>query len=1135
MASRTIYTSRPLLNAEFKYPSNYQSTTKYNLLTFVPVSLLSQFKKVANIYFLCTAVLQSWPAVSPLDPFSAIAPLVFVLTVSMTREGVEDYLRYKSDKETNSTPVLIYDERFTKKTFKDVQVGDVIMIEKDEVFPADLILLTACNENGVAFIETSTLDGEKNLKPRNSLPSTMQLDDLHRWKDEFKIECEGPNPKIYSFSGKIWNDGKVESLDKNNLLLGGAFLRNTTKVIGVVIYTGTETKLRQNLMAKTSKESKVEKRVNRYILIIIFVQFCLCLTAAVGCYLFLDANRHDHKYIRGLGNSNGVQATLTYFTYFLLLNTMLPISLTITLELLKVFQGYFMQSDLEMYSELRDRPCKVSSYNITEELGMVQHIFSDKTGTLTCNRMEFKFCSVGNKVYGDRKFLHDLDYVSMATYSTREIIFTFEIKDILNDTFSKSGFEQALSYKFQFKSLTLSRQDQLLNWFLRCLAICHECMVEYDDKILKYVGQSPDEITLVDAARQIGIEYNNIHKNIITLKITALGGKAFSEKYEKICVNEFDSDRKRNSVLVKDLKHGRVLLFVKGADNVIRSRLSKNNSKDYVDKIDKDLIEYSNRGLRTLLIAMRIVDADEFEVWKGKFDRASTDIDNRQELLNRLAEEIEVDLILLGCTAVEDALQAEVPSTIRSILKAGIKLWMLTGDKLETAINIGKTCGLISNHTKVLSCSESDLSKCQSLLSLYQKKSERHYKKSRELALVIEGSSLEIILFDHKDPEKIAKYPEYSSNPQTSDLAHSCRLLFLEISSKCASVICCRVTPGQKREVVRLMKQEQGCISLAVGDGANDVSMILEADVGVGIYGEEGMQAIQASDYGIGEFRFLWELLLVHGRFNYLRVSEMILYFFYKNIVFTIPQFLYAFYCGFSGKSVYDDWYISLYNTIFTAAPLMSRALFEKDIMIPKRLSIETEEDSMIRGLVPCVYGLGRDNEIFTGKNFTIWVVTGFFHSLIVFFIPLYAVQAGIIDSAGHNADFWVFSITSFTCIVFLVNVRIALYSRVWTTLHIVSIVVLSIVLYLLFMVTYDYVSPTAARGSVVQIYSTPYFYVILITILILSFVFDGGILISRRILRPSKSEVLSEYSINSFQKKQLNRAIAKSEGLTIN
>ena len=863
-------------------------------------------------------------------------------------------------------------------------------------------------------------------------------------------------------------------------------------------------------MDKSSKQSKIEQRVNKYIIFIMLMQFSLCLITGIGSWFFIRDEAGEHKYLRGLDYSATVQGVLSYFTYFLLLNTMLPISLIVSLELLKVSQGYFMANDTEMYSSLRDRTCKVSSYSITEELGMIQHIFSDKTGTLTCNRMEFKFCSIGNKVYGDQRFFQDLNFTSESSYSTREIIFTFNTKAIVNDLFSKTHSNQKLQYPI---GLGVEYQEQLLEVFVKCMALCHECLIDYEGGVLKYIGQSPDEITLVDAARHIGFEYNSIKNNIITLKVIPIGVDDCEEKYERLCLMEFDSDRKRNSIIVRNVDTGDIIMYIKGADNVIRTRLHNSNSQKYIEKIDEDLVNYSRRGLRTLLLAYKLIPQHEFQDWKRRFDLANLSIDNRQGRINDLAEEIETDLFLLGCTAVEDALQDEVPATIKSIIQAGIKMWMLTGDKLETAINIGKTCGLLDQETKVFTCSENNLEKCSEILIGIARKS----KQVANSALVIEGSSLEIVLYDHKDKEKVQKYPIYSSSTEASELAKNCRMRFIEIAGQCSTLICCRVTPGQKREVVKLMKKETKCISLAIGDGANDVSMILEADVGIGIYGEEGAQAIQACDYGLGEFKFLWELLLVHGRYNYMRVSEMILYFFYKNMVFTMPQFFFGFYCGFSGKSVYDDWYITLYNMAFTALPLMTRAFFEKDILIPKRNQIVTYEDRAIRALTPLVYSLGRNNEIFTSKMFLIWFCTGIFHSCLVFFIPLYSVQAGVIDGNGHNADFWVFSITSFTCVIFIVNLKLALHTRLWNRIHILSISILSIGLYVIFMIIYDIYSPTPSRGSVLQIISTPYFYVIIIVVVALVFICDGGVRIFTRSIGPTKSELLMDYSIQHF------------------
>ena len=472
-------------------------------------------------------------------------------------------------------------------------------------------MLTSCNDSGTAYIETSTLDGEKNLKPRQSLAATSGLNDRSNFDFSFKIECENPNPKIYHFLGNIEINNQKHSLDKTQLLLGGAYLRNTPSVIGVAIYTGPDTKLRQNLMTKTSKQSKIEAKVNKYILFILFFQFLMCVAAGLGSKNFISSEASSKKYLRGLDYSANVQGLLTYFTYFLLLNTMLPISLIISLELIKVAQGYFMQNDIEMYSVIRDKTCKVSTYTITEELGMIQHIFSDKTGTLTCNRMEFKFCSIGNKIYGDLKFLQDLNFTSEVSYSTREIIFTFNVKEIMNDLFAKSNSSQLLLHSIKGYKRDILYQHDLVAWFVRCMALCHECMIDEEEGDIKYIGQSPDEITLVDAARHIGFEYNSIKNGVISLVIKSFG-QQFVEKYEKVCLIEFDSDRKRNSIVVKNVENNEIFIFVKGADNVIKSRLHRNNSKEYLNKINADLLEFSNRRLRTLMLALRHIDNNEF-------------------------------------------------------------------------------------------------------------------------------------------------------------------------------------------------------------------------------------------------------------------------------------------------------------------------------------------------------------------------------------------------------------------------------------------------------------------------------------------------------------------------------------------
>ncbi|CAG9323285.1 unnamed protein product [Blepharisma stoltei] len=1122
-SQRSLYANGFEVNRLKKFPSNYVTTTKYNIVTFLPFSLLEQFKRLPNVYFLIIAILQSLPQISALGPYTAIAPICFVLAVSIIRDGFEDYLRYKADKETNSTKTQIYRKgTFEEKTFKDIEIGNIIMVKKDEAFPCDIVMLSNSSDNGIAYIETSSLDGEKALKPRLALQATMNIIKKDQIIRVFSlIECDHPNAKIYEFKGTMEYNYQKHPLTKDNLLLAGAFLRNTEWVIGVAVYTGTETKLRMNLMKRIFKQSQVERIVNKYIVGILAIQFSLCFVHAILSGIWSSKYGDDSYYLDGNTYSPGLQGFLTYFTYFLLLNTMLPISLIVSLEILKLMQGFFMQQDLRMYSSIRDRPCKVSAFSLNEELGMIQHIFSDKTGTLTRNRMEFKFCSVGNKMYGEKKFLLSRHFSSVASKTTKAVIFTFDTKEIENDLFSH---EETIPLKYSIScdqsdgKETISTQQELLDLFVKCMSLCHECLIEEKENETNYIGQSPDEIVLVDCAARVGYKYAKVRGNIIDLHKTPFGVNDQVEimQFDKLCTLEFNSDRKRCSVIVTDKQTGKHILFTKGADTKMIKLLSSENPSKYIDNIMSNLLTFSERGYRTLVFAFKYIDDEYFKDWKSRYDIACTLINGREEMVSKLSDEIETDLYLLGCTAVEDALQDDVPSTIQDLLAAGINIWMLTGDKFETAENIGKTCSLVDENMEVGRCPAMPLDDClRTLESISEKFHEVGDQKPT--ALVIEGSCLEFVLFDANDPAMMKKEPELANNPTVTAV----RKVFLEMAVDCKTVICCRVTPGQKRGIVKLMKDQTGSVTLSVGDGANDVSMILEAHIGVGIYGEEGMQAVQASDYAVGEFRYLWELLLIHGRFNYIRQSHMIMYFFYKNLVFTIPNFFYGFYCAYSGETVYDDWYITFYNMVFTAVPLMARALFEVDILIPKRYEVGANPPGpkdTLRKLIPKAYNVGRLNQIFTARNFWGWLLNGILHSVIVFFIPLYAAEEGIMNKKGYNYDHWGFSIMSFTSIILIVNLKLGLNTKYWNWVHYLAIGITSILAYLLFIVIYDPFTSTPSNMTLYQMFATQYFYIGIITTTLFVVVLDGGYQLARRIFKPSSSEMMMDYSLKIYK-----------------
>jgi magnesium-transporting ATPase (P-type) len=299
--------------------------------------------------------------------------------------------------------------------------------------------------------------------------------------------------------------------------------------------------------------------------------------------------------------------------------------------------------------------------------------------------------------------------------------------------------------------------------------------------------------------------------------------------------------------------------------------------------------DHSNDGLRTLVIGSKRLEIASYDAWSAKYRRAmlnlaeiekkSRDEDNE---IDRLCDEMERGLTLLGTTALEDKLQDGVPSTIYDLGRGGISTWMLTGDKEETAINIGFACQLIDTATQLYVINKATYpTQVELRKMLADKAAELASKGTRGVkhAIVVDGEALETIMETDAAGQPVG-----------------CQLPFLSFSQFCGSIICCRCAPSQKAQVVTLVKLNvKGAVTLAIGDGANDVAMIQAADVGVGISGQEGMQAANSADYSFAQFRFLRDLLLVQGRNNYRRMATLVPYVLYKNILMVMTTFCFYF------------------------------------------------------------------------------------------------------------------------------------------------------------------------------------------------------------------------------------------------
>ncbi|KAA8517635.1 hypothetical protein F0562_015109 [Nyssa sinensis] len=1100
---RLIYLNDPRkTNDKYEFTGNEIRTSKYTFINFLPKNLFIQFHRVAYLYFLAIAALNQLPPLAVFGRTVSLFPLLFVLCVTAIKDGYEDWRRHRSDlKENNREALVLQSGKFRLKKWKNIRAGEVVKICADESIPCDMVLLGTSDPSGIAYIQTMNLDGESNLKTRYARQETTSM--LFEGETiSGLIRCEQPNRNIYEFTANMEFKGHRFPLSQSNIILRGCQLKNTEWVVGVVVYAGQETKAMLNSAVSPSKRSRLESYMNRETLWLSIFLFIMCLVVAFGMGLWLQRHKDQLDtlpYYRKsffekgrLGRPYkfygiGMETFFSFLSSIIVFQIMIPISLYITMELVRLGQSYFMIGDKHMYDCSSDSRFQCRSLNINEDLGQIRYVFSDKTGTLTENKMEFRIASVYGKNYGSfvpmADTLQDTPIavapppppppVGRGRWKLKsEISIDSELMELLHKDLARD--ERIAAHEF---FLTLAACNTVIPILtLSTSSSCANSKLHEDVEAIDYQGESPDEQALVVAASTYG--YTLFERTSGHIVIDVNGGKL---RLDVLGLHEFDSVRKRMSVVIR-FPNNSVKVLVKGADTSMFSILKEDDHIRHATQ--NHLNEYSSEGLRTLVVAARDLTNEELEEWQCMYEDASTSLTDRSIKLRQTAALIEGNLRLLGATGIEDKLQEGVPEAIESLRQAGIKIWVLTGDKQETAISIGLSCKLLTPDMQQIIINGNSEDACRSLLSdakakygvksancrngnlKGKKNAETDYLEipgdaklsnvtqwhagkeegtmSAPLALIIDGNSLVYIL--EKDLES-----------ELFDLATSCRV-----------VLCCRVAPLQKAGIVNLIKNRTDDMTLAIGDGANDVSMIQMADVGVGICGQEGRQAVMASDFAMGQFQFLKRLLLVHGHWNYQRVGYLVLYNFYRNAVFVLMLFWYILCTAFSTTSALTDWSSVFYSVIYTSVPTIVVGILDKDLSHRTLLQY------------PKLYGAGHRHESYNMYLFWITMIDTLWQSLALFYVPLFTYRDSTID-IWSMGSLWT------VAVVILVNMHLAMDIQRWVLFTHVAIWGSIIITYAC-VVVLDSIPMFPNYGTIFHLAKSPTYWlsIFLITILAL-------------------------------------------------
>jgi len=1036
-----------------RFPANAVSNAKYTPFSFLPRTLYNEFSFFFNMYFLLVALSQVIPALRIGYLSTYIVPLVCVLAITLGKEAWDDIERRKRDSEANSEgyTVLAFEkpgsgaaDRFQKKRklkskitkskrtslvtpdrlsdiqeeeenaqgegrlpttevheiikrSRDLKVGDVLKLGKDQRLPADVIILKSYpNEStvttnpiinivpadqsllldatsdppidqsaatvadslestselgntpaadaegvGETFIRTDQLDGETDWKLRlgSQISQSIDICDFPR----LRVVAGKPDKRVNDFVGTIellprtnggydphvprasplqnvdepeaGTESKTAPLTIDNTAWANTVLASNATTLAVIIYTGPQTRSALSTSVSRSKTGLLEYEINSLTKILCL----LTLTLSVVLVILEFAQK---------GYTPDLAWYVKIVRFLVLFSTIVPISLRVNLDMGKTMYSWFIQRDTGIQGAV------VRTSTIPEDLGRIEYLLSDKTGTLTQNEMDMKKIHVGTVSYANEAMDEVASYIKQG--------FSLPGNADVQLVTPSSSFVAATTgvASRSRREIGARVRDVVL-----ALALCHNVTPTIDEEngeiITSYQASSPDEIAIVKWTEAVGLRL--IHRDRKGMLLESVDSGRPVVRVRILEVFPFTSDGKRMGIIVqfqdgsaitsKD-GSGEIWFFQKGADTVMSSIVAAN------DWLDEETANMAREGLRTLVVGRKRLSVQQYQEFKTSYQSASSSLINRDsQVAAVVSTHLERDLELLGVTGVEDKLQKDVKPSLELLRNAGIKIWMLTGDKVETARCVAVSAKLVARgqyiHT-IAKLKHKNLA--QDHLDFLRSKT--------DACLLIDGESLALLLTHYRQE-------------------------FISLAVLLPAVVACRCSPTQKADIAKLIREFTKKRICCIGDGGNDVSMIQAADVGVGIVGKEGRQASLAADFSIEQFCHLTKLLVWHGRNSYKRSAKLAQFVIHRGLIISVAQTVYSIAIKFEPEGLYKDWLLVGYATVYTAMPVFS-------------LVLDRDVDENLANLYPELYKELTTGNSLSYKTFFVWVAVSIYQGSMI-------------------------------------------------------------------------------------------------------------------------------------------------------